>query len=264
MPNRGRDTVTVSPPTFDRTEFARVDTALTAPHAPLNRAWLMARFAEGLQIRLLKPPHQGLVLFQPGKLAWRPIEGAGRALVVHDLRVAPGPLARDGVARLWSVAEGFARYYGFAAVLGLTGRAPGLIAPDHAPGRGWLTLDEGPGDIHLVGRVLHGPMDLPRMPTDWARRSAALGPGVVIQTSGESAPLEDRARTMVARLSSRGVQARHDRLTDADSVRARAVWPATPYCVVRDGKLIGGPELSADMLIARGPGGALPPAYSPA
>lgn len=251
MPHHGRDTVTVSPPTFDRTEFARVDTALSAPQAPLNRDWVMARFAEGLQIRLLKPPLSGLILFQPGRLAWRPIEGAGRALVVQDLRVAPGPLAAGGIARLWSVAEGFARYYGFAAVLALIGPGPGMIARDHAPGRGWLTLDEGPGAVRLVGRVLQGPMALPRLPGDWAARGRALGPGVVIQTTGESAALEARAAASLTALAARGVAARHDRLPDAETLRARAVRPAVPYSVVLDGVVIGGPELSPDEILKR-------------
>ena len=89
---RNRDTVTVSPPTFDRTAFARTDAALTAPHAPFDRDWLMARFAEGLEIRMLKPPCEGLVMFQPGRLAWRPIEGAENAVVIHDLRGRRRPL----------------------------------------------------------------------------------------------------------------------------------------------------------------------------
>lgn len=70
MPNHGQDMVTVCPPRLDRTAFGQLDQALIAPHAPYARDWLLARFQEGLQIRLLRPPMQGLVVFQPGKLAW--------------------------------------------------------------------------------------------------------------------------------------------------------------------------------------------------
>jgi len=248
MRNHGRDTVTVSPPTLDRTDFARLDTALGAPHAPFDRNWLMRRFAEGLQIRLLKPPAEGMVLFQPGPLAWRPIKGSRRALVVQDLRVAPGPSAKENTARLWSVAEHFARYYGLAAVLALVGDGPGLVAGNHAPGRGWLTLDRGPDETRLVGRVLHGPMALPGLPVRWAARAAALGPGVVIQTTGESARLDARARCVVAALRARGIAARHDRLADADSVRALAVRPAAAYSAVVHGRMAGGPDVSISEL----------------
>ena len=249
MPHRGRDTVTVSPPTFDRTAFARVDAGLAAGHAPLDRDWLMARFNEGLQIRMLKPPFEGLVIFQPGKLAWRPVEGADRALVVQDLRIAPGLLAKDGAARLWAEAEGFARYYGLAAVLALVGPGPGLIAPEVAPGRGWLTLDEGPGGVRLVGRILQGPLSLPHLPRDWAARAAALGPGVTIQTTGECTALEDRARRMLSALDALRIPARQDRLADASGLRARAVRPGAVFSVVVDGRLIGGPEVTLDAIL---------------
>jgi hypothetical protein len=249
----------VSPPTFDRTAFVRTDAALDAAHAPFNRDWLMARFAEGLQIRLLREPHEGLVLFQPGRLAWRPIIGADRAIVVHDLRVAPGPLAREGVARLWAVVDRFASYYGYAAVLALVGAAPGLIAPADAPGRGWLTLDRSAFGDRLVGRILQGPMALPQLPRDWDQRAAALGPGLVIQTTGESAALEARARAVIAALAAQGIAVRHDRLTRAEDVRARAVRPGAVYAAACDGRWLGGPELGPEALLRA----ALRPGQSP-
>jgi hypothetical protein len=258
MPHRGRDTVTVSPPTFDRTAFARVDAALPAGHAPLERDWLMARFNEGLQIRMLKPPFEGLVIFQPGKLAWRPVEGADRALFVHDLRIAPGLLAKDGAARLWAVAEGFARYYGLSAVLALIGRGPGLIAPEIAPPRGWFTLDEAPSGARLVGRVLQGPLSLPHLPRDWEARAAALGPGVTIQTTGECTALEDRARRMLSALDALRIPARQDRPSDAQTLQARAVRPGAVFSVVVDGRLIGGPEVTLDQILDQLGGGQRP------
>ncbi|WP_025310518.1 hypothetical protein [Roseicyclus elongatus] len=151
-----KDLVTVSPPTFDRCSFQRIDRMLAAPHAPYDRAWLMARFSEGLEIRMLREPLNGFVMFQPGRLSWRPIDGAARAVVVHDLRVAPGPEAVAGARSLWAAVERFATYYGYAAVLAMTGRDEGLVAPELAPGRGWLTLDTGPDEVRLWGRVLHG------------------------------------------------------------------------------------------------------------
>lgn len=249
MLHRGRDTVTVSPPTFERTAFARVDARLAAGHAPMHRGWLMARFAEGLQIRMLRPPLEGLVIFHPGKLAWRPIDGVDRALVVQDLRVAPGPQARDGAARLWAVAEDFARYFGLVSVVALVGTQAGLIAPELAPGRGWCTLDQGVGNARLVGRVLQGPIAVPQLPRDWDRRAAALGPGVTIQTTGESSALERRARTLLRALKARGVHARHDRLVTSEAVRARALCPAAVYSVAVDGRFIGGPEVTPGVIL---------------
>ncbi|MBY6202465.1 hypothetical protein KUV65_13895 [Maritalea mobilis] len=250
MPRKLKELVTVSPPTFDRCSFQRVDRMLAAPHAPYDRDWLMARFAEGLEIRMVRPPLKGFVMFQPGRLSWRPIEGGARAVVVHDLRVAPGPDAAEAVRRLWAGVEGFATYYGYAAVLAVTGRDEGLISPDLAPGRGWMTLDETARNARLWGRVLHGPWPLARLPRDWQTRAALLGAGPVLQTTGESMALEARATRLIEAAAARGIVLRHDKLMDPESARHRAVYPAAVFSVLRDGVRIGGAEMPDAAILA--------------
>jgi hypothetical protein len=238
--------LTVSPPTFDRMPFAWADQALRAHRAPYDRAWLMARFEEGLQIRMLPPPTAGIVLFQPGRLSWRPVEGVAQALVVHDLRVEPGPGARRAASRLWAGVEDFGRFYGFASVLAVLGARDGLIAPEAAPGRGWVTFDEAPqgvGGARLAGKVLTGPMSLPHFPTDWRARAAALGPGPVLQTTDESPEIEARAQRLCARAAAAGIHVTRDRLATPHDARNRAVAPGTAFAAVFDGKLIGGQGL---------------------
>lgn len=251
MPRSLRNLVTVSPPTLDRTPFAVVDRQLGDAHAPFDRAWLMARFEEGLQIRMLPPPQSGLVLFQPGRLSWKPVTGLDDALMVHDLRVRPGEGAQSAARRLWSGVEDFARYYGFSVVIALLGQEEGLISPEFAPGRGWFVVDEGPGGARLSARVLHGPALLPRFPHDWKARAASLGPGSVIQTTGESPALEGRAERLCASAAAHGLAVRRDRLCDPDRARARAVSPGATFAAVHDGTRIGGAELEdADILAA--------------
>jgi hypothetical protein len=202
-----RDLVTVSPPSFDRTSFAWADRQLGAAHAPYDRDWLMARFEEGLQIRMLHPPEPGIVLFQPGRLSWRPIEGLDNAIVVHDLRVADGPNARAVAKRLW---HGRGRVRAILRLFqrpGGDGHRGGAGLARFAPGRRWMTIDEGPGGASLTARVLYGPVVLPRFPTDWRARAAALGPDPVIQTTGESSTTEARARRICA-LAGRAGRAR--------------------------------------------------------
>lgn len=249
MLNHGQDMLTVSPPRLDRTAFGRLDTALPAGQAPYDRDWLMARFQEGLQIRLLRAPVEGMVVFQPGKLSWRPILGAERAIVVHDLRVAEGPQSRAAVTRLWEAVEIFAQYFGFPLVVAVIGAEAGLIAPAHGPGRGWHVCDATPCGARLVMKSLHGPVAMPRLPGDWTARAAALGPGLVIVTSGESARLEARAAFLLAQLGPRGVAIRHLRARDATELRACALTPGGAYAVSCNGRYLGGPELDADDLL---------------
>ncbi len=245
-----RDLVTVSPPTFDRTSFSWADRQLSAAHAPYTRDWLMARFEEGLQIRMLHPPEPGIVLFQPGRLSWRPIEGLDNAIVVHDLRVSEGPNARVNAKRLWDGVEEFAQFYGFSSILAVMGEGEGLVSPAFAPGRRWMVVDEGPGDARLTTCVLYGPIDLPRFPNDWRARAAALGPGPVIQTTGESDTTEARADRIVATAAKAGLDIRRDRLTTPELARHRAVSPGATFSAVAGGRRVGGLEMSDEELLA--------------
>jgi hypothetical protein len=257
MPNHGHELLTVSPPRLERSAFARLDRGLAAPHAPYARDWLLGRFGEGLEIRLLRGDPEGLVLFQPGKLAWRPILGAERAVVVQDLRVATAPQRPAAALALWQAVEEFARYFGYHLLVALIGQGPGLIAPEHGPGQGWLICDDGPEGVRLVGRVLQGPVSLPRLPQDWEARAQAMGPGLVILTSGESVTLEARAEAMVAAIAGRGVSIRHLRFSDAADLRARAIRPGAAYAITCDGRYLGGPELTVEDLFRAAVGGLM-------
>jgi hypothetical protein len=245
-----RDLVTVSPPTFDRTSFSWADRQLSAAHAPYERDWLMARFEEGLQIRMFHPPEPGIVLFQPGRLSWRPIDGLENAIVVHDLRVSDGPNARSVAKRLWDGVEDFARFYGFSSVLAVMGEEEGLISPAFAPGRHWMTVDQGPGGALLTVCVLYGPIELPHFPNDWRARAAELGAGPVIQTTGESGTTEERASRICALADEAGVSICRDRLTTPERARHRAVSPGASFSALIDGVRVGGLELSDEELLA--------------
>jgi hypothetical protein len=170
--------------------------------------------------------------------------------MVHDLRVEPGPEARRAAGRLWDGVEDFARFYGFASVLAVVGAREGLVRPDFAPGRGWMTLDEGPDGTRMTGKVLTGPVALPRFPRDWKARASALGPGPVIQSTGESQKIETRAARLCARAAADGLQVRRDRLTTPEQARGRAVSPDTSFSVVMDGVRLGGAEMSDAAILA--------------
>jgi hypothetical protein len=244
MPRSENPLLTVSPQSFDRTAFAALDRALATGHAPYRRDWVMAGFAEGLEIRMLRDPLCGFVMFQPGALCWRPIEGAAQAIVVHDLRIDPEHDLTEGRDLLWSAVEEFALYYGYAAVLAATGTAPGLIAPRVAANRHWVTLDHGPGDARLIGRILQGPLRLPAFPRDWTRRAAACGPGLVLQSTGENTRVEAHLDRVEAVLRARGVPIRRDLLSTPEAARHRAATPGALCSVILDGTRLGGTELT--------------------
>lgn len=249
MARSDRDIVTISPPTLRHTDFSTVDCDFADGHSAYDRDWIAERFADGLQIRMLRGDARGYVLFQPGRLSWRPILGADRAIVIHDLRVAEGPGAQAATFRLWDTVETFARYYGYAAVLALGGPETGIIPVSRRPVRGWMRLGQGACGTALWGRILHGPMAIPRLPDDFAARAARLGAGVVVQTTGE---LAETARRIAALRAAMGdVPVTVDRLTDADCVRHRAVRAGAGYSVVLDGRVLGGPDVTEAEILRR-------------
>ncbi|WJY21713.1 hypothetical protein QTA57_00430 [Fontisubflavum oceani] len=156
MVRQRKELLTVTPPTLERFGFDQIDQALAITGPAMRRDWLLARFQEGLQLRMLRTPDLGLIAFTPGRAAWVPIAGAEEAVVVHDLRVGAQSTAPETVRRLWTAVEEWARFYGFSSVLALSGSALGLIPPDMITGRRYVCLDEGPGKTRLMGKVLRG------------------------------------------------------------------------------------------------------------
>ncbi len=250
MSRNGPDLLTVAPQMVSGLAFAATETALKPIYAPLDPVWLRARLREGLQIRMLRRPDHGLVLFCPGQMAWRPIQGAAPFVVVHDLRVLPGPCAAAHTARLWRSVEEWACYFGYAGVVALSGDADGFIAPERVPPRHYTCVDDNQFGARLIARVLRGPVALPRLPRDWTRRAAGLGSGVVVQCTGETGRLAARAERVLRVAERRGVPARVDCFDSAAEVQARAGHPAAVFAVYRDGVPHGGPETTDAQLRA--------------
>jgi hypothetical protein len=124
---------------------------------------------------------------------------------VHDLRVADGPDARAVAKRLWDGVEEFAQFYGFASVLAVMGEEEGLISPVLRARARLDDLDEGRAARGCPRACSAGPMTCRAFPRDWRARAAALGPGPVIQTSGESGATEARARRICALAAEAGM-----------------------------------------------------------
>jgi hypothetical protein len=113
-----------------------------------------------------------------------------------------------------------------------------------------MTIDEGPGGASLTARVLYGPVVLPRFPTDWRARAAALGPDPVIQTTGESSTTEARAARICALAGRAGLHVRRDHLSTPELSRHRAVSPGATFSAVVGGRRVGGLEMSDEDILA--------------
>jgi len=232
-------TITISPPNLARTGFLTLAQELSGAAAPSNRDWLLQRFEEGYQVRMLRPPARGYIEFAPGRASWRALNGADRCVVVQCL-YADGP---EGAADLLWAAEEWARYYDFAAIMVLVGPHPCLCAPDLVTSAGYSVIDQTQC-VSLFGKVLQGPLPLPALPQNWAARQAALGPGLVVQCPARSEERLAFARDLVAQGEQLGLCARIGLIETAAAARKAQASPTSPFSVVLNGQAIDDGQLT--------------------
>lgn len=227
-------TITVSPPNLGRTGYLALEQEMRGAAAPSSRDWLLQRFEEGHQVRMLRPPARGFIEFAPGRASWRAVIGAEHCVVVQCLHAE----AAQGVADLLQAAEDWARYFDFSAVMVVAGHHPCLPAPEAVTGAGYAVVGETAEGISLYGKILQGPLALPSLPQNWRARRAALGPGLVVQCAGRSSERLDFARDLVARAQGLGLVARVDLIETAAAARQRLATPASPFSIVLSGERI--------------------------
>lgn len=233
-------TLTVSPPNLERTGYFAMEQALTGRPAPIDRDWLIARFHDGLQIRMLRPPRQGIIEFSSGQASWHPIRGAERSVVVQCLHAAD----EEGAALLIEAAEDWARYFGFSALLVLTGSHPRLQSVETLARQGYRAFGETTDEIGLMGKILHGPILLPTLPKDWQARAKTLGRGAVIQCSARCPRALAFAQDLVSLITENGAAARVDLMKTAQAARERRISAASDFAIALDGTRIDDGRLS--------------------
>lgn len=233
-------TITVSPPNLMRTGFLDLEQEMLGTSAPSSRDWLLQRFEEGHQVRILRPPGRGFVEFAPGRASWRALSGADQCVVVQCLHADGLKSAAD----LLRAAEDWARYFDFAAVMVVAGAHPCLPAPEVATAAGYLVVGETAGGVSLYGKILQGPVPLPALPQNWRARWAALGPGLVVQCAARSPERLEFARDLVARGKKLGLPARVDLIETAAAAQKGLASPVSPFSVVVNGDCIDDGQLS--------------------
>jgi GNAT superfamily N-acetyltransferase len=202
-----------------------------------KRAWLRARFAEGLQIRLLGDGERGFVEFIPGRHAWRAIDGAGEFVVIHCLWVVGKSKHKGHSTALLDEVEGWARQNGYRGVAALTSTGTWLIAPGVLERRGYTAVETAaPGFALLVLNFAPGPA--PRLSGGWEGKARALGSGLSVLRSAQCPYLEDAATNARAAAATLGMPFSDRVLDRAEHIRRLSPTPYGVFALVLDGVLI--------------------------
>ncbi len=229
--------ITVTAETVDKHGFFCKMSARKTPAWQAKRDWLMARFDEGLQLRLLGDGERGFVEFMPGDKAWRAIDGAGDVVVIHCLWVVGKSKGQGHATALMNEVEDWARANDYRGVAALTSSGNWLIEPGVLEHRGYASVDHAdPGFDLMLKRFSPGPD--PRLSGDWDAKAAACGPGLTVLRSAQCPYLEDAAAHARRAADHLGL-AFTDRLIEtADDLRAHSPTPYGTYALVHDGKLL--------------------------
>ena len=229
--------ITVTADTVDEHGFfckmsARKSTAWKA-----KRDWLMARFAEGLQLRLLGNGERGFIEFMPGAKSWRAIDDAEDYVVIHCLWVVGKSRGKRYARDLLAEVETWARDNGYHGVAALTSRGNWLIAPGVLEHHGFRRVDRCGQGFELQAKA-HGIFHFPRLSGAWAQKAAACGPGVTVLRSAQCPYLEDAAANARAAAGELGLPFREILLETAEDIRRLSPTPYGTYALVKDGRCV--------------------------
>lgn len=229
--------VEVNAGNVDALGFFCLKSRLNDPGHVGKRAWLAARFAEGLRITLLMVDgrSKGFIETIPGRFAWRAVHAPDH-LVIQCIWVIGSAKGQGHGTRLLERAEAHAREAGLAGVAALTSRGNWLVGPKLLLRHGFEQVGGAEG-FRLLAKPF-GQVREPGMPTDWVSRRASFGPGITLIRT-DQCPYLARSVPIACKLASaRGLAFREVVLTSAAEVRARAASPYGVYALLRDGRLL--------------------------
>lgn len=229
--------ISVTAENVDEYGFFCKMSARKSPAWTAKRDWLMARFDEGLQMRLLDEGERGFIEFMPGAKSWRAIDDAEDYVVIHCLWVVGRSRGKRYARDLLAEVDDWARENGFPGVAALTSRGNWLIAPGILEHHGFRRVDSCGEGFELHAKA-HGIQHVPRLSGAWAQKAEACGPGVTVLRSAQCPYLEDASANARAAAESLGLAFKEIVLETADDVRRLSPTPYGTYALVKDGRCV--------------------------
>ncbi len=231
--------ITVDASNVDRLGFFCYMSKPKAPGYRQKREWLAARFAEGLQIKMLHETGGrtvGFIETIPGEYAWRAVSKMAGYLVIHCLWVVGQGKGKGHGTRLLQASLEEARGQGKHGVAMVASDAVWLAGRQIFLRNGFEQVDAAPPSFRLlVHRFTDAPA--PVFPQDWDARQARFGTGLTVIRTAECPYIENATAEVLQIAAERGIPARAVALTSAQEVQAASPSPYGTFGIVRDGRL---------------------------
>jgi hypothetical protein len=201
-------------------------------------AWLKARFAEGLKIKLLDLSQggRGFIEYIPGQYAWRAVNADG-FMFIHCLWVVGQSKGKGYAGRLLAECLADAKSQGMRGVAIIASNANWLVSKRIFIENGFGLVDRAaPAFELLVKEFRKGPA--PSFPIDWDKRAKKFGSGLTILRTDQCPYLDTTVSNAEEIAASRGIESRVIEFNSAAEVRRRAPTPYGVFGLVLNGKLL--------------------------
>lgn len=210
-----------------------------SPGYQQKRAWLGARFAEGLRLKIIHE-HGGrdvaFIEYIPGEYTWRAVIAPGY-LVIHCLWVVGKGKDKGYGSALLQACLDDARAQGKHGVVMVSSDGNWLASKKLFLHHGFIEIGQAPPSfqllVHRFGDAPH-----PTFPQDWPARQAAFGPGLTVIRTPQCPYIENAANGFLRMAAEKGIPARVVELNTANEVQQRAPCAYGTFGVVYNGRLL--------------------------
>ena len=198
-------------------------------------AWLEARFAEGMRIKMLALPERGFIEYIPGEHAWRAVR-AEDYMFIHCLWVV-GKSRNKGFSQiLLDECLRDAKAAGKKGVAMLTSERNWLAGKKALLKYGFLSAVEEPPFALVVKRF--GEASPPAFAGNWEEKAGRFGAGFSVIRTAQCPYIPDAADTVLETARELGITSRVVELKSSREIRERAPSPYGVFSIVYDGRLL--------------------------
>ena len=243
--------ITVTAETVEQTGFFCKMSARKEVGYQRKLAWLTARFAEGLQMRLLGDGERGFIEFMPGAHAWRAIKKAEDYLVIHCLWVVGRSKGKGFSSLLIEEALAAAKAGGFKGVAAVTSAGNWLIDAGILARHGFASVAQAPPGFDIMVHKLDAAAGDPAFCGGWKKKLPADGRGFTVFRSDQCPYLDNAVKIVADYAHEEGIAFRTVELKTAKDVRRLSPTPYGVFAIVKDGALLSYHYLSPKELAKR-------------
>ncbi|MBP1464933.1 GNAT family N-acetyltransferase [Candidatus Chloroploca sp. M-50] len=231
--------ITVDADNVDQQGFFCYMSKRKAPGYTQKHAWLAARFAEGLTLRMV---HEvggrtvGFIEYIPGEFAWRAVYAPGY-LVIHCVWVVGKGKGKGYGAQLLDMCLDDARAQHKHGVVMVASDGVWLAKKEIFLKHGFEQVGQAPPSFRLlVQRIDDGP--LPTFPNDWQARQARFGAGLTVVRTPQCPYIEDATNIVLELAAEKGLHAQVVTFQTAQELQQNSPSPYGVFGIVLDGKLL--------------------------